>query len=69
MFVYPCIFCKGDHYNDECDKYVALSDRKKKLSQQGRCFICLKVGHVVKNCPNSQKKPCKAENIRKNTLD
>ena len=22
----PCIFCKGDHYNDECDKYVALSD-------------------------------------------
>ena len=53
-----CIFCKGDHYNDECDKYVALSDRKRKLSQQGRCFICLKVGHVIKNCPNSQKKPC-----------
>ena len=38
--------------------YVALSDRKRMLSQQGRCFICLKVGHVIKNCPNSQKKPC-----------
>ena len=22
----PCIFCKGSHYNDECDKYVMLSD-------------------------------------------
>ena len=41
-----CIFCKGSHYNDECDKYVTLSDRKKRLSQQARCFICLKIGHM-----------------------
>ena len=54
----PCIFCKGSHYNDECDKYVTLSDRKKRLSQQARCFICLKIGHMSKGCPNSQKKPC-----------
>ena len=54
----PCIFCKGDHYNDECHKYVTLPDQKKKLSPQARCFICLKVGHVSKSCPNSQKKPC-----------
>ena len=39
----PCIFCKGNHDNDECDKYVTLSDRKKRLSQQARCFICLKI--------------------------
>ena len=56
--LFPCIFCKGDHYNDECDKYVTLMERKKRLSQQGRCFICLKVGHVIKNCPSAQKKPC-----------
>ena len=54
---YLVFFCKGSHYNDECDKYVTLSDRKKRLSQQARCFICLKIGHMSKGCPNSQKKP------------
>ena len=51
----PCIFCTGNQYNDECNKYVNLSERKKRLSQQGRCFICLKVGHLSKSCPSSQK--------------
>ena len=54
----PCIFCKGDHYNDHCDRYKNLSERKQKLSSDGRCFICLKPGHVVKSCPISQKKAC-----------
>ena len=35
-----------------------MSERKKKLSQQQRCIICLKVGHLSTSCPNSQKKPC-----------
>ena len=25
----PCIFCHGNHYNDQCDKYVSLLARKK----------------------------------------
>ena len=28
------------------------------LSQQKRHFVCLKVGHVLKDCPSSQKKAC-----------
>ena len=44
------IFCKGNHFNDVCDKQI--------LSQPRRCFICLKVGHVLKDCPSSQKKVC-----------
>ena len=54
----PCIFCKGGHFNDMCDKYITLAERKQKLNQQRRCFICLKVGHVSKDCPSSQKKLC-----------
>ena len=28
-FVYnPCAFCQGEHFNDECDQYRELSDRK-----------------------------------------
>ena len=52
------IFCKGNHFNDVCDKFTTLTERKQILSQQRRCFICLKVGHVLKDCPSSQKKVC-----------
>jgi len=58
MVMRPCIFCKGDHYNDQCDRYKNLLDRKQKLSSEGRCFICLKPGHVVKGCPISHKRAC-----------
>ena len=35
----PCIFCKGNHFNDMCDKFTTLTERKQILSQQRRCFI------------------------------
>ena len=54
----PCIFCKGNHFNDMCDKFTTLTERKQIFSQQRRCFIYLKVGHMLKNCPSSQKKAC-----------
>ena len=53
-----CIFCKGEHFSDECDQYKDLSDRKKKLSSQGRCFLCFKIGHTVRDCITSQRKGC-----------
>ena len=40
-----------------CDEFTTLTERKQILSQQ-RCFVCLKVGHVLKDCPSSQKKIC-----------
>ena len=52
---FPCVFCKGSHFNDNCDKCTTLSDRKQQLSLQGRCFICLKVGHLFKNCDSFKK--------------
>ena len=41
-----------------CDKFTTLTERKQILSQQRRCFVCLKVRHVLKDCPSSQKKVC-----------
>ena len=52
----PCIFCNGNHYNDECGKFSTLSEQKGRLNQQGRCFVCL--GHVLKHCPNLHKRAC-----------
>ena len=51
-------FCKGIHFNDSCDKFVTVADRKRQLSTQGRCFVCLKVGHTYKECPHAQSKSC-----------
>ena len=54
----PCIFCSGGHYNDQCNEYVSLTDRKKRLTEQGRCFVCLKTGHYLKICPSLKKRCC-----------
>ena len=54
----PCLFCRGCHFNDMCDKFITLAGRKQVLNQERRCYICLKVGHVSKDCPSSQKKSC-----------
>jgi len=54
----PCIFCHNNHYNDECTECTTVSERKKILSQQKRCFICLKTGHMLKQCPSLHKKAC-----------
>jgi len=48
--------CAGNHYNDECNKYVSLVERKKKLTQEVRCFVCLRTGHFSKNCPSLRKR-------------
>ena len=54
----PCIFCEGNHFNVMCDQFTTLTERKQILSQQRRCFICLKVGHVLKDYTSPQKKVC-----------
>ena len=41
-----------------CSRYSTLGQRKQSLSQQGRCFICLKIGHMMKECPSVHKKSC-----------
>ena len=53
--VSPCVFCRGQHFNNECDKYKELNDRKKQLLSQGRCFLCLKPGNMFRDCTFSQK--------------
>ena len=46
------------HYNDECDIYSTITEQKKVLNQQKRCFICLKTGHMLKQCPSLHKRAC-----------
>ena len=53
-----CVFCKAEHFSDECDQCKELSDHKKKFLSQGRCFLCLKTGHTVRDCTSSQRNGC-----------
>ncbi|XP_063380261.1 uncharacterized protein LOC134666885 [Cydia fagiglandana] len=43
-----CIFCSGDHFNDECTKFKTVQIRKSKLNN--RCYICLDLGHRARTC-------------------
>ena len=54
----PCVFCRGSHFSDSCDRYVTVNNRKSQLVSQGRCFICLRVGHTYKQCPSAQSRSC-----------
>ena len=55
---YPCLFCRGQHFNDECEQYKSLADRKQRLLSFGRCFLCFKTGHTFRECPLIQKSVC-----------
>ena len=54
----PCVYCKGGHFSDSCDKYVSIDSIKGQLVSQGRCFICLKIGHTYRQYPSAQSRSC-----------
>lgn len=43
-----CVFCNGDHYEDQCSKYGTVEARRQQLGN--RCYICLSSGHLAKFC-------------------
>ena len=46
-----CTYCKGGYSSNNCQVVTSISARKEFLKVKGRCFNCLRVGHVGKNCP------------------
>ena len=45
-----CWYCQESHFTDECKKFFSLESRKQKV--QGKCFICLREGHIAPSCPD-----------------
>ena len=43
-----CMYCSGQHWNDECDEYKDVASRKKRLP--GHCYLCLQRGHLKRHC-------------------
>ncbi|KAJ0172535.1 hypothetical protein K1T71_011674 [Dendrolimus kikuchii] len=48
----PCIFCKGNHFNDQCQT-KSISERKKLL--KNRCYICFQENHQARFCKEKRK--------------
>ena len=58
-----CIYCKGEHYSASCSKVENINERKQILKTQGRCFLCLRPNHRVRNC-NYTTRNCRRCNKR-----
>lgn len=45
-----CVFCESsDHKTDDCTELTA-DERRQKLKNQGRCFVCLRTKHIARYC-------------------
>ena len=47
-----CHYCGKNNWSDECKQNPDIKSRKKKAN--GCCFICLKKGHLLKECTSTR---------------
>lgn len=46
-----CVFCgNNNHKPQKCLKFATVEKRQEILKRDRRCFLCLKIGHIAKNC-------------------
>ena len=45
-----CVFCRTSHFSDKCSVISDCEARKKFLTENKKCFLCLGSGHVSRNC-------------------
>ncbi|CAB3977651.1 E3 ubiquitin- ligase DZIP3 [Paramuricea clavata] len=50
-----CVYCLQEHLSQDCKKIQDAAERKQILRKYGRCFICLKRGHISSDCLNTSK--------------
>ena len=45
-----CTYCRREHTSAKCNVITDVQARKAILRNKGKCFGCLKSGHVIRNC-------------------
>ena len=50
-----CVFCKKNHKSITCSTITEPKARRTILRRSGRCFVCLKVGHITPGCQSKVK--------------
>jgi DNA-binding transcriptional ArsR family regulator len=47
-----CSYCKGTHLPSNCEVITSTEERRRILKSTGKCFICLRKGHISCDCQN-----------------
>ena len=50
-----CSFCNQNHQSSKCNVVTSAESRKQVLRKKGRCYLCLKSGHLSRNCKSPVK--------------
>ncbi len=50
-----CNYCQKAHFSNECGTVSIPTEKKQILWRSGRCFICLNMFHVSKDCHSSNR--------------
>ena len=45
-----CCYCNRSHTPERCDQVSNPEERKQALMKSGRCFVCLRKGHLGRQC-------------------
>ena len=45
-----CCFCQQEHPSRGCKTVVDIEARRAVIRRTGRCFVCLRKGHISQNC-------------------
>lgn len=45
-----CCYCGQPHASHSCESVKLVEDRRRILQRSGRCFVCLRKGHISRNC-------------------
>ena len=48
-----CAFCLEGHKHEDCQKVKNVKERKQILLKYGRCFNCIRKGHVSRECKST----------------
>ena len=51
----PCCYCGQPHYPTDCDTITTIDARKQLLCRNGRCFSCLRRGHLSRDCRSASR--------------
>ena len=49
-----CVYCREYHFSASCTRVQDSSKRKEILTTDKRCYLCLKTGHITRDCKKQQ---------------
>ena len=52
-----CCYCQRPHSSNSCTNVTQIEARKQILKRSGRCFCCLRRGHISRECRSPHKCP------------